>query len=49
MLDLYDLGDRQVTQLKVALGKIDERIARLATAEGARSTAPSPNWRMRAR
>jgi hypothetical protein len=30
MLDLYDLGDRQVTQLRVTLGKIDERIARLA-------------------
>ena len=29
MLDLYDLGDRQVTQLRVALGKIDERIGRL--------------------
>jgi DNA-binding transcriptional MerR regulator len=29
MLDLYDLGDRQVTQLRVTLGKIDERIARL--------------------
>lgn len=29
MLDLYDLGDRQVTQLQVALGKIDERIERL--------------------
>ena len=30
MLDLYDLGDRQVTQLKVTLGKVDERIERLA-------------------
>jgi DNA-binding transcriptional MerR regulator len=30
MLDLYDLGDRQVTQLRVTLGKIDERIGRLA-------------------
>ena len=29
MLDLYDLGDRQVTQLRVTLGKIDERIGRL--------------------
>ena len=29
MLDLYDLGDRQVTQLKVARGKFGERIARL--------------------
>jgi DNA-binding transcriptional MerR regulator len=29
MLDLYDLGDRQVTQLQVALGKIGERIERL--------------------
>ena len=29
MLDLYDLGDRQVTQLKVAHGKFGERIARL--------------------
>src|SRR6266508_3704470 len=29
MLDLYDLGDGQVTQLKVALGKFAERIARL--------------------
>ena len=29
MLDLYELGDRQVTQLRVTLGKIDERIARL--------------------
>src|SRR5712671_1645386 len=27
MLDLYDLGDGQVTQLKVALGKFAERIA----------------------
>lgn len=30
MLDLYDLGDRQVTQLRVTLGKIDDRIGRLA-------------------
>jgi DNA-binding transcriptional MerR regulator len=30
MLDLYDLGDGQVTQLKVALAKFRERIARLA-------------------
>jgi len=29
MLDLYDLGDGQVTQLKVALGKFAERIERL--------------------
>jgi len=29
MLDLYDLGDGQVTQLKVALEKFRERIARL--------------------
>jgi DNA-binding transcriptional MerR regulator len=29
MLDLYDLGDRQVTQLKVAHGRFGERIARL--------------------
>src|SRR5688572_26843376 len=29
MLDLYDLGDGQVTQLKVALGKLAERIERL--------------------
>lgn len=29
MLDLYDLGDGQVTQLKVALEKFSERIARL--------------------
>src|SRR3954467_7091731 len=29
MLDLYDLGDGQVTQLKVALTKIRERIERL--------------------
>jgi DNA-binding transcriptional MerR regulator len=29
MLDLYDLGDGQVTQLKVALGKFAERIDRL--------------------
>ena len=29
MLDLYDLGDGQVTQLRVALEKIDERVARL--------------------
>ena len=29
MLDLYDLGDGQVTQLKVALTKFDERIERL--------------------
>ena len=30
MLDLYDLGDGQVTQLKVAREKFSERIARLA-------------------
>lgn len=29
MLDLYDLGDGQVTQLKVALAKFSERIGRL--------------------
>src|SRR5882672_5313556 len=29
MLDLYDLGDGQVTQLKVALAKFSERIERL--------------------
>jgi DNA-binding transcriptional MerR regulator len=29
MLDLYDVGDRQVTQLKVAHDKFGERIARL--------------------
>jgi len=29
MLDLYDLGDRQVTQLRVAHEKFGERIARL--------------------
>jgi DNA-binding transcriptional MerR regulator len=29
MLDLYDLGDGQVTQLKVALAKFGERIGRL--------------------
>ena len=29
MLDLYDLGDGQVTQLKVALSKFAERIERL--------------------
>jgi DNA-binding transcriptional MerR regulator len=29
MLDLYDVGDRQVTQLKVAQEKFGERIARL--------------------
>src|SRR6187397_3115288 len=29
MLDLYDLGDGQVTQLKVALTKFGERILRL--------------------
>jgi DNA-binding transcriptional MerR regulator len=29
MLDLYDLGDRQETQLRVAHGKFGERIARL--------------------
>ena len=29
MLDLYDLGDGQVTRLRVALEKIDERVARL--------------------
>jgi DNA-binding transcriptional MerR regulator len=29
MLELYDLGDRQVTQLQVAHGKFGDRIARL--------------------
>lgn len=29
MLDLYDVGDRQVTQLRVAHDKFSERIARL--------------------
>ncbi|HEY0441349.1 MAG TPA: MerR family DNA-binding transcriptional regulator [Xanthobacteraceae bacterium] len=29
MLDLYDLGDRQATQLKVAYDKFGERLARL--------------------
>lgn len=29
MLDLYDLGDGRVTQLRVALGKFKERIGRL--------------------
>jgi DNA-binding transcriptional MerR regulator len=29
MLDLYDLGDGQITQLRVALDKFAERIARL--------------------
>ena len=29
MLDLYDLGDGQVTQLRVALGKFKEQIGRL--------------------
>jgi DNA-binding transcriptional MerR regulator len=29
LLNLYDPGDRQVTQLQVALGKIAERIGRL--------------------
>ena len=29
MLDLYDVGDGQETQLRVALGKFGERIARL--------------------
>src|SRR5256885_2028376 len=29
MLDLYDLGDGQATQLKVALGKFKEQIGRL--------------------
>jgi DNA-binding transcriptional MerR regulator len=30
MLDLYDLGDGRVTQLKVALGRFREQIERLA-------------------
>jgi DNA-binding transcriptional MerR regulator len=34
MLDLYDLGDRQETQLKVALGKFQDRIARLERQKG---------------
>jgi DNA-binding transcriptional MerR regulator len=29
MLDLYDLGDGQVTQLRVALGKFEEQLGRL--------------------
>ena len=42
MLDLYDLGDGQVTQLKVALAKFDERIERLESKRPI-STASSPN------
>ena len=34
MLDLYDLGDGQVTQLKVALTKFGERIERLERQKG---------------
>lgn len=34
MLDLYDLGDRQVTQLRVAERKMAERIARLEAQRG---------------
>ena len=34
MLDLYDLGDGRVTQLKVALAKFRERIERLARQKG---------------
>src|SRR5947209_8087470 len=34
MLDLYDLGDGQVTQLKVALAKFSERIERLEKQKG---------------
>ena len=34
MLDLYDLGDRQVTQLRVAHDKFKERIARLERQKG---------------
>jgi DNA-binding transcriptional MerR regulator len=34
MLDLYDLGDRQVTQLRVAQEKITERVARLEAQRG---------------
>jgi DNA-binding transcriptional MerR regulator len=34
MLDLYDLGDGQVTQLKVALAKFGERIERLEKQKG---------------
>jgi DNA-binding transcriptional MerR regulator len=34
MLNLYDVGDGQVTQLKVALAKFRERIDRLARQKG---------------
>jgi DNA-binding transcriptional MerR regulator len=34
MLDLYDLGDGQVTQLRVALTKFGERIERLEKQKG---------------
>jgi DNA-binding transcriptional MerR regulator len=34
MLDLYDLGDGQETQLRVALAKFRERIARLERQRG---------------
>ena len=34
MLDLYDLGDRQRTQLQVALAKFQERTARLEEQRG---------------
>lgn len=34
MLDLYDLGDRQETQLKAALGKFQDRIGRLENQRG---------------
>src|SRR6266540_783636 len=34
MLDLYDLGDRQVTQLKVTHAKFGERLARLERQRG---------------
>src|SRR5262249_47589493 len=34
MLDLYDVGDGQETQLRVALAKFQERIARLERQKG---------------
>jgi DNA-binding transcriptional MerR regulator len=34
MLDLYDLGDRQVTQLRVAEQKMADRVARLEAQRG---------------
>ncbi len=39
MLDLYDLGDRQVTQLRVAQQKIADRVARLEAQRGDRDRA----------